>query len=146
MSIESVMPSNHLILCYPLLLPSTFPASGSFPMSWFFAWGDQSIRASASASVVPISSGLIPLGWTGLISCSPRDSQVSSSTPQFKSINSSALNLLYDPMLTFIMTTVKTIALTIWTFVGKVMSLLFNMLSQLVIAFLPTKSQTRLSD
>ena len=62
---------------------------------------------------------------------------MSSSTPQFKSINSSALNLLYDPTLTFIMTTVKTIALTIWTFVGKVMSLLFNMLSQLVIAFLP---------
>ena len=62
---------------------------------------------------------------------------MSSSTPQFKSINSSALNLLYDPMLTFIMTTVKTIALTIWTFVGKVMSLLFNMLSRLVITFLP---------
>ena len=58
-------------------------------------------------------------------SCSPRDSQESSATPQFKSISSSAH-----------MTTGKTIALTVWTFVGKVMSLLFNMLSRLVIAFL----------
>ena len=67
-----------------------------------FAWGDQSIRASASASVVPISSGLIPLGWTGLISCSPRDSQVSSSTPQFKNINSLAFSFLCGPTLTSI--------------------------------------------
>ena len=54
MFIESVMPSNHLIL-HPslLLLPSTFPASGSFPMSQLFASGDQSIGASVSASVLP---------------------------------------------------------------------------------------------
>ena len=51
MSIESVMPSNHLILCYPpLLLPSNFPASGSLQMSQFFAWGGQSIGVSASTS------------------------------------------------------------------------------------------------
>ena len=55
MSIESVMPSNHLILCQPLLLPpSIFPASGSFQMSQLFASGGQSIRTSASASVLPM--------------------------------------------------------------------------------------------
>ena len=59
----------------------------------------------------------------------------SSPTPQFKSINSSALSFLYSPTLTY-MTTGKTIALTKWTFVGKVMSLLLNMLSRLVITFL----------
>ena len=55
MSIESVMPSNHLILCCPLLLPpSIFPASGSFPMSQLFASSGQSIGVSASASVLPM--------------------------------------------------------------------------------------------
>ena len=55
MFIELVMPSNHLILCCPLLLcPQSFPASGSFPVSQFFASGAQSIRASASASVLPM--------------------------------------------------------------------------------------------
>ena len=54
MSIESVMPSNYLILCHPLLLPSIFPASESFPKSQFFTSGGQSIGASASASVLPM--------------------------------------------------------------------------------------------
>ena len=54
MSIESVMPSNHLILCCPLLLPSVFPRSGSFPVSQFFASGGQSIRVSASTSFLPV--------------------------------------------------------------------------------------------
>ena len=55
MSIVSVMPSNHLILCRPLpLLPSIFPASGSFQMSQFFSSGGQSIGVSASASVLPM--------------------------------------------------------------------------------------------
>ena len=54
MSIESVMPSNHFILCHPLLLPSIYPTSGSFPMSQFFASGGQSIGVSASASVLPM--------------------------------------------------------------------------------------------
>ena len=69
--------------------------------------------------------------------CSPRDSQVSSPTPQFKSINYSALSFLYSPTLTSIHDYWKTKALTRQTVVGKVMSLLFNMLSRLVIAFLP---------
>ena len=67
MSIESVMPSNHLILCHPLLLPST-SASGSFPMSQLFALGGQSTEASASGSVLPMNiEDWFPLGLVGLI-------------------------------------------------------------------------------
>ena len=54
MSIEPVMPSNHLILCHPLLLLQSFPASGFFPVSQFFSSGGQSIGVSASASVLPM--------------------------------------------------------------------------------------------
>ena len=55
MSTVLVMPSNHLIICHPLpLLPSIFPRSGAFPMSWLFVSGGQSIGASASASVLPM--------------------------------------------------------------------------------------------
>ena len=71
MSIESVMPSNHLILCRPLLLlPSIcFPASGSFPVSQLFASGGQSIGVSAATSVLPMNSqDWSPLGWTSWIS------------------------------------------------------------------------------
>ena len=69
MSIESVIPSNHLILCRSLLLPSIFPASGSFLVSQFFASGGQSIGVSASASVLPMNiQDWFPLGWTGWIS------------------------------------------------------------------------------
>ena len=69
--------------------------------------------------------------------CSPRDSQESSPTPQLKSINSSVLSFLYSPVSHPYMTTGKTIALTRQTFVSKVMSLLFSMLSRIVITFLP---------
>ena len=70
MSIESVMPSNHLILCHPLLLLlQSFPASGSFQMSQFFSSGGQPIGASASASVLPMNiQDWSPTGWTGWIS------------------------------------------------------------------------------
>ena len=70
MSIDLVMPSNHLILCHPLLLlPQSFPASGSFLMSQFFLSGGQSIGASASASVLLMNIQCwFPLGLTGLIS------------------------------------------------------------------------------
>jgi len=92
MSIMSVMPSNHLILCCPLLPPSIFPASGSFQLSQFFASGGQSIGVSASASVLPMNIQ----NWF------PRDSQESSPSPQFKSINSSVLSFLYSSTLTYI--------------------------------------------
>ena len=78
-----------------------------------------------------------PLEWTDWISLQSKNSQESSPTPQFKSINSSALSILQSPTLRSIHDHWKTIALTRWTFVGKVMSLLFNMLSRLVITFLP---------
>ena len=75
----------------------------SFPMSQLFAWGGQSIGVSVSASVLPMNTqDWSPLGWTGCISLHPRDSQESSPTPQFKSINSSALSFLHSPTFTSI--------------------------------------------
>ena len=69
MSIESVMPSNHLILCRPLLLlPQPLPASRSLPMSQLFTWGGQGIGISASASVLPMNTqDWSPFGWTAWI-------------------------------------------------------------------------------
>ena len=75
----------------------------------------------------------------------PRDSQESSPTPQLKRINSLALSSLYSPTLTSIHDYWKTIALTRWTFVGKVISLLLNMLSRLVITFLPRSKRLLIS-
>ena len=77
--------------------------------------------------------------------CNPRDSQESFPTPQFNSINFLVLRFLYNPTLTPIHDYWKTIALTRWTFVGKVMSLLFNMLSKLVIIFLPRSKHLLIS-
>ena len=104
MSIESVMPSNHLILCAPLSsCPQSFPASGSFPMNWLFTSGGQNTRTSASASVLPMNiQDWFVLGLTGLISLKSRDSQDFSPTSQFKSINSSVLSFLSGPTLTSI--------------------------------------------
>ena len=100
MSIKLVMPSNHLILCHPLLLlPSIFPSIQVFSnaKSQLFASGE----VSASTSVLPMNTQ----GWSdGLVGspCSPRDSQESSPTTQFKSNNSSVLSFLYSPTLTSI--------------------------------------------
>ena len=81
----------------------SFPASGSFPMSQFFELGGPSIGVSALASDLPMKTqDWFPLGWTGWISLQSRDSQESSPTPQFKSINSLALSFLYSPALTSI--------------------------------------------
>ena len=92
---SSVVPfSSHL---------RSFSVSGSFQMSQFFTSSGQSIGVSASASVLPVNiQGWFPLGWTGWISLQARDSQESSPTPQFKSINSLALSLLHSPTLTSI--------------------------------------------
>ena len=69
MSIESVMPSNHLILCRPSSCFQSFPASESFLISWFFASGGQNIGVSASASVLSMNiQDWSPLGWTGWMS------------------------------------------------------------------------------
>ena len=110
-------------------IPS-FPASGSFQMSQFFASGGQSIGVSASTSVLPMNiQDWFPLGWTGLISLQSKGLSRVFSNTTFKSINSSVLSFLYGPLSHPYVTTGKTIALTKWTFVGIVMSLLFNMLS-----------------
>ena len=78
----------------------SFPASRSFPMNQFFESGGQSTGVSASASVLPMNiQNWFPLGWTGGSPCCPRDSQESSPTPQFKSINSLVLSFLYGPTL-----------------------------------------------
>ena len=80
--------------------PQSLPALESFPMSQLFAWGGQSIGVSASASVLPKNTqDWSPLEWTLMVGspCSPRDSQESSPTPQFKSINSLALSFLHSP-------------------------------------------------
>ena len=101
MSIESVMPSSHLIVVPFSSCPQSLPASGSFPMSQLFAGGGQSIAVSASASVLPMNPRTYLL-QDGLVGspCSPRDSQESSPTSQFKSINFSVLSFLHSPTLT----------------------------------------------
>ena len=78
----------------------SLPAAESFPMSQLFTWGGQSNGVSASIAVLPMNTqDWSPLGWTSWSPCSPRDSQESSPTPQFKSINSSVLSLLHSPTL-----------------------------------------------
>ena len=139
MAIESVMSSNHLILCCPLLLlPSMFPSISVFsnesvlhirlPKFWSFSF-----------SISPFNeySGLVSfrIDWFDLL-----EVQETSPTPQFKSINSLVLSFLYSPTLTSIHDYWKR-----WTFVGKVMALLFNTLSRLVIAFLPRSKHLLIS-
>ena len=119
--------------------PQSLPASESFPVSQLFAWGGQSTRVSALASFLPKKSqGWSPSEWTGWISLQSKGlSRVFSNTTaqnhQFFGTQLSSQSNSSHPY----MTTGKTIALTRWTFVGKVMSLLFNMLSRWVITFLP---------
>ena len=140
MSVELVMPSNHLILCCPLLLlPSIFPSIRGFssesvlyvrwPKYWSFSF---SISSSNKYS------GLISfrMDWLDLLA-------VPGILKSLLQHHSSKASILLHSALFIVqlshpyMTTGKTIALTRWTFVGKVMSLLFNMLSRLVITFLP---------
>ena len=145
MSIESVMQYNHLILCRPLLLlPSIFPSSRIFSrillefQSQLFASGGQNIGSSASASALPMNSqGWFPLPLTGLISLMSKGcSRVFSSTNSKVSVLQCSAFFMAQLSHPY-MTTGKTTPLTRQTFVGKVMSLLFNMLSRYVRAFLP---------
>ena len=131
---DATKPSHPLSLSFPPALH--FPASGSFPMRQLFASGGQSIGASASASVLPMSiQGWFPLELTGLISLQVQ--QTLKCLLQHHSLKTSILQCSAFFMVQLshpYMTTAKTIALTIWTFVGQVMSLLLNMLSRFVIA------------
>ena len=105
MSIELEMPSNHLILCRPLLLlPLIFPSIRVFSFeSAFCIWWPKYWSFSISPSNEYLGLLSFKIDWFDLrSSCSPRDSQESSPTPQFKSINSLALSPLYSPTLTSI--------------------------------------------
>ena len=142
MSIEWCHPT-HLILCRPLLLlPSIFHSIRSLLVSWLFTSGSQSIGASASASVLPMNiHGWFPLGLTGFISLLSKGlSGVFSSTTIWKHQFFGTQPSLWSNSHICYMTTGKTIALIIWTFVGKVMFLLYNKLSRFVTAFLPRSS------
>ena len=133
------MPTNHLILCHSLLLPSIFPSIRVFsnesvlPIRWPNYW-----NFSFSISLSNEYSGLIScrMNWLDLLSVQGtlksllQHLRSKTSILQCSAFFVVQLSYLY-------MTTGKTIPLTIWTFVGKVLSLLFNMLSRLVIAFLP---------
>ena len=142
MSIELVMPSNYLILCHPLLLlPSILPSIRVFSnesalrIRWPKYW-------SFSFNISPSNEhpGLISFKTDWLDLLAVQGTKESSLTPQFKSINSLTLSFLYNPTLIY-----KTIALTRRTFVGKVMSLLFNMLCRLVITYLPRNKRLLIS-
>ena len=142
MSIVSVMPSNHLILCCPLLLPSLFPSirvfsnESALPIRWPKYW-------SFSFSISPSNEhpGLISfrMDWLALLAVQGLQGTLKSLLQH----HSSKASILWHSAFFMVqlshlyMTTGKIITLTRQTFVGKVMSLLFNMLSRLVIAFLP---------
>ena len=139
LSTESVMPPTISSSVVPFSsCPQSFPASGSFPVTQFFTSGGQSSGVSASASVLPVNiQDWFPLGWTGWISLQSKE--LSRVLQHRKSKASILLHsaFLIVQFLNPHMTAGKTIALTRWTFVGKVTSLLFNMLFRLVVTFLP---------
>ena len=125
---SSVVPfSSHL---------QSFPVLGSFPMSWFFTSGGQSIGVSAAASALPMN---IPLGFINRLDLLAAQATLKS----LLQYHSSKVSILWHSAFFIVqlahpyITTGKNIALTRWIFVGKVMSLLFNMLSRLVKAFHP---------
>ena len=133
--------------CLPTILSSVFPVSSCLNLSQhqgLFQWVPSSHQVAKilefqlqQQSLQWIFSTDFLWNWLVWSLCSPRDSQESFPTLQFKSINSLVLSFLYGSTLTSIHDYWKSIALARQTFVGKVMSLLFNMLPRLVIAFLP---------
>ena len=107
-SLEAVMPSNHLILCHPLLLlPSivlsimVFSNESALHTSWLESTGVLDLQIQHQSFQQTFRTDFLQ-DWLVWSPCSPRDSQESSPTPQFKSINSSALSLLYGPIITSI--------------------------------------------
>ena len=141
-SVESVMLSNHLIPCHPFSsCPQSFPASGSFffsesalPIRWPKYW-------SFSFSISPSNeySGLISfrVDWFDLLAVQGTLKRVFSSTTVLKASILWHSAFFMVQLSHLYMTTGKAIALTVWTFVGKVISLLFNTQSRFIIAFLP---------
>ena len=136
MSIESVMPSNHLIFCRPLLfLPPLFPST--WPKYWSF-----SFSISPSNEYPRLIS--FRMDWLDLLA-------VQGTLKNILQRHSSKASILWRSAFFTVqfshpyLTTGKTIALTIWTFVGKVMSLLFNTLSRIVITFVPRNKHLLIS-
>ena len=141
---DAIQPSHPLSFTSP---PAPNPSQNqSFPMSQLFAWGGQSIGVSASTSVLPKKTqDWSPLGWTGWISAVQGTRK---SLLQYHSSKASILrrSAFFTVQLSHPYTTTgKTIALTRQTFVGKVISLLFNILSRLVITFLPRSKRLLIS-
>ena len=134
---DAIQPSHPL--SFPSPPASSPPSIRVFPMSWFPASGGQSIGATALASVPPMNiQDWFPLGWTGWISLQSKGlSRVFSNNTVQKHQFSGAQLSLWSKSHIHTWLPGKSIALTRQTFVGKVMSLLFNMLSRLVIPFLP---------
>ena len=137
------MPSNHLILCHPLfLLPSIFPASESFPMSQFFLmrWPQYwSFSFSISPSKELPGQISFRMDWLNLLSVQGTLKNLQHHSSKASVLRRSAFFMVH--LSHSYMTTGKTIALTRWIFVGKVMALLLNMLSRLVIIFLPRSNR-----
>ena len=129
-SVESMMPSNHLILhCPLLLLPSIFPSIRVFPMSQLFALGGQRTEALASASVLPMNiQDWFPLQWTGLISLQSKGLSRVFSNTTVQSIDSLVLSLLYGPALTSIHDYLKNHSFDYTELCWQSNALLFNML------------------
>ena len=135
---DAIQPSHPLLSPSPPA-PNPSLASGSFPMSQLFEWGGKNIGVSASASVLPMNTqDWSPLGWTVWISLQSKGLSRVFSNITVQKHQFFALGFLHSPH----MTTGSTIALTRWIFAGKVISLLFNMLSKLVITFLPRSKQS----
>ena len=147
LSIESVMPSHHLILCHPLLLPPVPPSIRVFSkesvlhMRWLKYWSF-SFNISPSSEHPRLIS--FRMDWLDLLAVQGTLKSLLQHHNS-KSINSSALRFFIVQLSHPYMTTGKTIALTSQTFVGKVMSLLLNMLSRLVITFLPRNNYLLIS-
>ena len=141
--------------CHPTISPSvvpfssclqSFPSSGSFLMSQFFTSGGLSIGASDSASVLPINiQGWFPLGLTDLISLRSKGLSRVFSSPTVQKHQFFSISPSLCPTLTYIHDYWKNHSLTRRTFVGKDMSLLFNMLASLVITFLPRSKHLLIS-
>jgi len=148
MSIELVMLFDYLILCHPLLLlPSIFPSIRVFSSESAFRIRWQKYQSFSFTSVLPVNiQGWFPLGLTlGLISLQSKGLK---SLLQHHNLKASILqhSAFFMVQLSYLyMTTGKTITLTIWIFVGKVMSLLFNILSRFFIAFLPRSKHLLIS-
>ena len=147
MSIESVMPSNHLILCHPFLLqPSALPSIRVFSNESVLCIRWPGIGVSSTESVLPMNiQDWFPLGWNGCISLQPKWLSRFFFNTTVQKDQYSVFSFLYSPTLTSIHDYWKNHSFDYFAFVGKVMSLLLNTLSRLVITILPSSKRLLIS-